>query len=84
MRRNATSGAAPRWLLATLLFPPGSTPAEILDTLADLRAVCGRWGITLCGGHTEITDAVTRPVVSGMLAGTARGGRAEPGAASKR
>lgn len=66
----ATSGATPRWLLTTLLFPPGSTPAEILTTLGELREVCGRWGITLCGGHTEITDAVTRPVISGMLAGT--------------
>ena len=27
-------------------------------------------GITLCGGHTEITDAVSRPVVTGMMAGT--------------
>ena len=32
--------------------------------------MCHRWGITLCGGHTEITDAVTRPVASGMLVGT--------------
>jgi hydrogenase maturation factor len=36
----------------------------------ELESVCRRWGITLCGGHTEITDAVTRPVITGMLAGT--------------
>jgi hydrogenase maturation factor len=36
----------------------------------ELESVCRRWNITLCGGHTEITDAVTRPVITGMLAGT--------------
>jgi hydrogenase maturation factor len=35
----------------------------------ELESVCRRWNITLCGGHTEITDAVTRPVITGMLAG---------------
>ena len=66
----ATSGAVPRWLLTTLLFPRGVTGAEIWQVLNELRGTCQRWGITLCGGHTEITDAVTRPVVIGMLAGT--------------
>lgn len=66
----ATSGAAPRWLLTTLMFPPGTTPAEVFEVLGDLETTCRNWGITLCGGHTEITDAVTRPVVTGMLAGT--------------
>ena len=66
----ATSGAAPRWLLTTLLFPVGSTPSQIAGVVHDLDAFCRAWGITLCGGHTEITDAVSRPVVAGMMAGT--------------
>ena len=36
----ATSGATPRWLVATLLFPPGSTASEILALIADIQAVC--------------------------------------------
>lgn len=68
----ATAGADPRWLLATLLFPPGTTPADIRGVLADLSSFCRRWGVTLCGGHTEITDAVSRPVVCGMMAGRVR------------
>ena len=36
----------------------------------EVSAVCQKYSITLCGGHTEITDAVTRPVVTGMIAGT--------------
>jgi hydrogenase expression/formation protein HypE len=66
----ATSGATPRWLLATCLFPANSTPSEILATLTELRDACSDWGITLCGGHTEITDAVTHAVVVGALVGT--------------
>ena len=66
----ATSGAKPRWLLTTLLFPCGVTPAEIHMVIQELKDFCRHWQITLCGGHTEITDAVTRPVVTGMMAGT--------------
>ena len=66
----ATSGAIPRWLLTTLLFPCGVTPYEIRKVIDELKMFSGQWGITLCGGHTEITDAVTRPVVTGMMAGT--------------
>jgi hydrogenase maturation factor len=66
----ATSGAIPRWLLTTLLFPCGVTPYEIRNVINELKMFCRQWDITLCGGHTEITDAVTRPVVTGMMAGT--------------
>lgn len=66
----ATSGATPRWLLTTLLFPQGITASGIWQVMHDLESVCRQWDITLCGGHTEITDAVTRPVVTGMLVGT--------------
>ena len=67
----ATSGATPRWLLTTLLFPPGSTPSEVVAVARDIREVCADYGISLCGGHTEITDAVSRPLVVGTMAGTA-------------
>ncbi len=66
----ATSGAIPRWFLTTLLFPSGVTASSIRQVMHELESVCRRWSITLCGGHTEITDAVTRPVIIGMLAGT--------------
>ncbi len=66
----ATLGAIPRWFLNTLLFPSGVTASYIRQVMHELESVCRRWNITLCGGHTEITDAVTRPVITGMLAGT--------------
>ncbi len=66
----ATSGAKPRWFLATVLFPLGTTPAKALHILEELRNVCAKEKIVLCGGHTEITDAVSRTVISGMMLGT--------------
>ncbi len=66
----ATSGATPRWFMTTLLFPPGTTGSSIWLTMDELNRISSRYDITLCGGHTEITDAVTRPVVIGSLVGT--------------
>ncbi len=66
----ATCGAKPRWLLSTLLFPPGSTAFQIQRVMRDLSQVASRHGMVVCGGHTEITDAVSRPVVICQVAGT--------------
>jgi hydrogenase expression/formation protein HypE len=66
----ATSGAEPRWFLTTLLLPCGTVPSEVRRIMGELAAECARWNIALCGGHTEITDAVRRPLVIGMMAGT--------------
>ena len=72
----ATAGAEPRWLLATVLLPAGH------HAVPGAGAAARRWrtrppaaGVTLAGGHTEVTDAVTRPVVSLTALGTL--GRAE-------
>lgn len=65
-----TSGATPRWFLTSILFPAGIMPVDALKTLQDLRRVCSEENITLCGGHTEITDAVNRTIITGMMVGT--------------
>lgn len=71
----ATSGATPRWLLTTLLFPTGSIALQVRDIVEQLRTTCREIGVTLCGGHTEITDSVTRPIVVGQIVGTVTRGR---------
>jgi len=65
-----TSGGVPRWFLTTLLFPIGVTASAIGTLMSDLSRICRDNDITLCGGHTEITEAVNRPVVTGMMVGT--------------
>ncbi len=71
----AAAGAEPRWILATLLLPAGTTPSQALAHLEGLAAAAAEAGITVAGGHTEITAAVTRPVASLTALGTL--GRAE-------
>jgi len=70
----ATAGARPRWFLTTLLLPCGTTPSQAKTIMQQLSQNARRWGVTLCGGHTEITDAVCRPVVAGMMVGTVKRG----------
>ena len=71
----AAAGAEPRWLLATVLLPAGTTPSEAQTLLGGLAEAAARAGVTLAGGHTEVTAVVTRPVVSLTALGTV--GRAE-------
>jgi len=71
----AAAGAEPRWLLATVLFPVGTTPSQAQVLLTGLAEAAAGAGVTLAGGHTEVTTAVTRPVVSLTTLGAL--GRAE-------
>jgi len=66
----AVCGADPRWFLATVLLPVGTTPSQVVTLLEGLAGACVDLGVTLCGGHTEVTGAVNRVVVSGTMLGT--------------
>ncbi len=66
----ATCGATPRWLLTSLLFPPQTCPIQIQNVMCELFEVSRQQNLVLCGGHTEITDSVNRPVVVAQVAGT--------------
>jgi len=66
----AAMGAIPKWFLATVLLPARSTTApSVYRLFSQLHTICRRLHMSLCGGHSEITDAVTRPVVVGCLLG---------------
>jgi hydrogenase maturation factor len=65
----AVMGVRPRWFLAVLLLPPGSTGAEVEALFSSIHRTLDEIGATLVGGHTEITQAVTQPVVIGHMLG---------------
>lgn len=80
----ATMGAVPKWFLATLLLPACSTtPARVSRLFAQMRIVCRRLRVSVIGGHTEVTDAVTRPVIVGCLLGECAGDRIVTSAGAK-
>ena len=66
----AAMGAVPKWLLVTLLLPEdATTPAMVQDIMSQITGACAAFDIALCGGHTEVTPAVTQPVVIGQMMG---------------
>ncbi len=66
----AVRGARPLWFLATILLPLStSTESTAKDVFAQLKTAMAPFGVTLVGGHTEVTEAVSRPVVCGQMLG---------------
>ncbi len=69
----ACMGAEPKWFLATLLLPERRTTAELARSIFnDILSACAELGVSLCGGHTEITYGLDRPIVVGQMLGEAR------------
>jgi hydrogenase maturation factor len=56
----AAGGAEPVALLVTLLLPPSETEETVAMIAKDLQNAAVRAGVDIIGGHTEVTDAVTR------------------------
>lgn len=65
----ASAGGEPKWLLTSLFFPPGTVPYVIETMFKDISEACASNGISLAGGHTELTPSVNQPIISGMLVG---------------
>jgi len=66
----ACCGGTPRWFLATLLLPENGTTPELVESIfGQLAKACRQLGVSLCGGHTEITHGLERPIVVGQMLG---------------
>lgn len=60
----AASGAEPVGVMLTLLLPPEITEAEIKMIMQDAEKACAELNMEILGGHTEITEAVVRPLIT--------------------
>ena len=60
----ATTGAEPLGVLVTILAPKGSTFGDIETVMKDISREARLMNVQVMGGHTEVTDAVNRMVVS--------------------
>jgi hydrogenase maturation factor len=66
----ASSGAVPAWFLMTVLLPEGSSTAEGVEQISQqVFQACQQIGVSLIGGHSEITAAVKQPVIMGTMIG---------------
>jgi hydrogenase expression/formation protein HypE len=66
----ATRGGQPKWFLATLLLPEQTTSVALVESIfAQIAEACRPFGITVVGGHTEVTYGLDRPILSGHMLG---------------
>ena len=65
----ACTGATPRWFLATLLVPQWFTTDDAARVFEDVLDGCRQLGVTLIGGHSEVTEGIVRPIVMGTMLG---------------
>jgi hydrogenase maturation factor len=65
----ACTGGTPRWFLATLLVPERFSPAEAGELFNQVAGACRDLGVTLIGGHSEVTYGIDRPLVLGTMLG---------------
>src|SRR5579872_2309694 len=59
----ATSGILPDTLNVVALFPDGTTEKQITDVMAEINETAAQLGISVAGGHTEITPRLDRPII---------------------
>ncbi len=66
----AAMGGTPKWLLASIFLPENKTDSVLVkEIFHDIEKAADELGIAICGGHTEITKGLDRPIVSGHMLG---------------
>ena len=70
----ASAGAEPVGVLITALLPEYMEEPEIRAVMQQAESACAKANVQIMGGHTEITDAVSRPVLTVTGVGKAKEG----------
>lgn len=65
----ASSGAEPMGVLLTIMAPEDITEKEIDKIMIEAGKAAGELNVEIVGGHTEITDAVNRVIISTTVIG---------------
>lgn len=60
----ATSGNEPLGVMLTILAPEGTSKESLERIIKEAQSQCDKLNMSILGGHTEITDAVNRIVIS--------------------
>ena len=60
----ATSGVRPVGIMVTILAPPEASEGDIKRVMEEAGEAAAKLGVEIIGGHTEVTSAVNRIVIS--------------------
>jgi hydrogenase maturation factor len=65
-------GAVPKWFFITVLLPARAADEKTVESVfSSVHRACTETGISVCGGHTEVTHGIDRPLVCGHMIGEA-------------
>ncbi len=67
----ASCGAAPIGLMVTILCPVGTSEAELGKVMEQITTTAATLNVEIIGGHTEVTHAVNKIVISTTCVGKA-------------
>ena len=59
----ASSGAEPVGLLISALLPTSIEESDLREMMHQIEETCEQVHIQVMGGHTEVTEAVNRPIL---------------------
>jgi len=65
----AVRGARPLFYLSIIMLPEKFDGKTLQDICEGIDSAAKELGVTVVGGHTEVTSAVSRPVLSGTMIG---------------
>lgn len=60
----AASGAQPIGLMLTMLLPKGYREEDLREIMKRMNLLSKEHNIQIIGGHTEVTEAVVKPIIS--------------------
>lgn len=65
----ATEGVSPVGIMLTILAPPNTSKEDISFIMKQAQEEADKIGVTIMGGHTEITNAVNKIIISATSIG---------------
>lgn len=71
----ASSGAEPVGIMTTIILPDGTREIKLRRIMEEIESACAELGIEIMGGHTEVSDAVKRPIINVTGVGKVKKGK---------
>jgi hydrogenase expression/formation protein HypE len=71
----ACRAARPKWFLCDLLLPENSKPSLVDEIMKQVDKAAKQIGVSIVGGHTEVTPGLTKPILVGYMVGVVERGK---------
>ncbi len=65
----AAKGGDPKYIMLNIIVPEHLGKKYIESTMEDIDSSCKKYGISIIGGHTEITNKYTNPFITATILG---------------